>query len=76
MPYLVDGGITLRVPTSIDFTGTVKYTEFDYKIRNTFAEYMSLGYNKQLNFNTSYSIGAYYNGYGFSQANLNLLYNF
>ena len=76
MPYLVDGGITLRVPTSIDFTGTVKYTEFDYKIRNTFAEYVSLGYNKQLNFNTSYSIGAYYNGYGFSQANLNLNYNF
>jgi len=76
MPYLVDGGITLRVPTSIDFTGTVKYTEFDYKIRNTFAEYVSLGYKKQLDFNSSFSIDAYSNGYGFNKTQFNYTRNF
>jgi hypothetical protein len=76
MPYLVDGGITLRLPTSIDFTGTVKYTEFDYRIRNNFAEYVSLGYKKQLDFNSSFSIDAYSNGYGFNKTQFNYVRNF
>ena len=76
MPYLVDGGITLKLPTSIDFTGTVQYTELDYKIRNNFAEYVSLGYKKQLNFNTSVSVDGYTNGYGFSKTQFKYNYTF
>lgn len=76
MPYLVDGGLTLRLPTSIDFTGNVKYTEFDYEIRNNFAEYVSLGYKKQLDFNSSLSIDAYSNGYGFNKTQFNYTRNF
>jgi len=76
MPYLVDGGITLRLPTSIDFTGNVHYTEFDYEIRNNFAEYISLGYTKQLDFNSSFGISAYTNGYGFNKTQFNYTRNF
>jgi len=76
MPYLVDGGLTLTLPTSIDFTGNVKYTEFDYEIRNNFAEYVSLGYKKQLDFNSSLSIDAYSNGYGFNKTQFNYTRNF
>ena len=76
MPYLVDGGLTLRLPTSIDFTGNVKYTECDYEIRNNFAEYVSLGYKKQLSFNTSIQIDAYANGYGFNKTQFNYVRNF
>jgi len=76
MPYLVDGGITLRLPTSIDFTGNVHYTEHNYKIRNNFAEYVSLGYKKQLDFNTSITIDAYSNGYGFNKTQFNYVRTF
>ena len=76
MPYLVDGGITLRLPTSIDFTGNVHYTEIDYKIRNNFAEYVSIGYKKQLNFNTNISVDAYTNGYGYNKTQFNFNYSF
>ena len=76
MPYLVDGGITLSVPRSIDVTGAVHYSEFEYRIRNNFAEYVSLEYTKNIDFKSSYSLVAYSNGYGFNQAKLNINYDF
>ena len=76
MPYLLDGGITLRVPRSIDVTGAVHYAECEYRIRNNFAEYASLEYTKNIDSKTSYSLVAYSNGYGFNQAKLNINYDF
>ena len=76
MPYLVDGGITLSIPRSIDVTGAVQYSEFKYRIRNNFAEYASLEYTKNIDFKSSYSLVAYSNGYGFNQAKLNINFDF
>ena len=76
MPYLVVGGITLSVPRSIDVNGAVHYSEFEYRIRNNFAEYVSLEYTKNIDFKSSYSLVAYSNGYGFNQAKLNINYDF
>ena len=52
------------------------YTEHNYKIRNNFAEYVSLGYKKQLDFNSSFTIDAYSNGYGFNKTQFNYVRNF
>ena len=75
MPYVVNGSVDVRLPSTIDSQGTVHYDTFNFEIENQFATYSSVSYVNSLR-NINYTVSGYSNTLGFyhTEVKLNLAF--
>ena len=75
MPYVVNGSVDVRLPSTIDSQGTVHYDTFNFEIENQFATYSSVSYVNSFR-NINYTVSGYSNTLGFyhTEVKLNLAF--
>ena len=75
MPYVVNGSVDVRLPSTIDSQGTVHYDTFNFDIENQFSTYSSVIYVNSFR-NINYSVSGYSNTLGFylTEVKLNLAF--
>ncbi|MDA1331996.1 MAG: VCBS repeat-containing protein [Proteobacteria bacterium] len=75
MPYVIKGGIDVRIPSTIDQQGVVRYDTFEFDIENEFAAYSSVHFAKTANA-TTFSVSGYSNTLGFYQTEVEVNFAF